>query len=59
MKRLLFLSHVTGTFPSKDNEKSACSFAGKRLIHGEFLMFLLAILKKLRASILNIKSLKR
>lgn len=48
MKCLLFLSHTTETFPSKNNEKSARSFTP-----GECLMFLLAILKKLSASILN------
>lgn len=53
MKRLPFLSHTTATGPSKDNEKSACSFAGRQLTPGEFLMFLLAIFKKLSASILN------
>lgn len=53
MKCLPLLSHTTETVPSKDNEKSACSFAGKQLTPGEFLMFLLAIFKKLSASILN------
>lgn len=53
MKRLLFLSHATDTFPSKDNEKSARSFASREFIHGEFLMFLLNIFKKLSAWILS------
>lgn len=52
MKCLPFLSHTTETFGSKDNEKSACSFAGKQFTHGEFLMFSLVIFKKLSASIL-------
>lgn len=53
MKRLLFSSHATETFSSKDNEKSACSFAGRQWTPGEFLMFLLAIPKKPSTSVLN------
>lgn len=53
MKCLLFLSYTTDTFPIKDNEKSARSFAGKEFIHGALLMFLLATFKKCRAFILS------
>lgn len=53
MKRLLFSSHSTETFSSKDTEESACSFAGKQWTPGEFLMFLLAIPKKPSASVLK------
>lgn len=58
MKRLLFSSHTAETFSSKENEKSACSFAGRQWTPGEFLMFLLAIPKKPSASILNSNSSK-
>lgn len=35
MKRLLFLSQTGETFPSKDNETSACSSAGEQLSRGK------------------------
>lgn len=50
---LLFVTHHRETVPSKDNEKSACSFAGTQFTPGELLMFLSAILEKLSASMLN------
>lgn len=53
MNRLLFLSHTRETFPSKDNEESACSFASTLFTTGELLMFLSAILEKLSASMFN------